>query len=89
MSETVLKLPGRGKTPKATFQFLTQSRVDLGLSQTALAKMCDVAQAQVSDWERGIDMPNMIHIPKISKALHIGIGKLAEETNIFFSKSTT
>jgi len=44
-------------------------RKELGLSQHALAKACEVGQSTVANWERGGHIPRQATLHKIAKAL--------------------
>jgi len=46
-------------------------RIELGLSQDALAKACNVGQSTIANWERGGHIPRPGKISKIAKALNI------------------
>jgi len=46
-------------------------RMELGLSQDALAKACNVGQSTVANWERGGHIPRPAKISKIAQALGI------------------
>ena len=87
MDITTLRIPGRGATPQAKWQFLAVKRLTLKLSQEELARLCGVSQSQISDWERGKYMPSMPYMSQIAKALNVGIGELAEQADIFFSNN--
>lgn len=89
MSETALKIPGRGREPQAKWRFLAESRVRLGLGQGQIAALCGVKQPQVSDWETGKDTPTFSQISSLAKALQVGVGEVAEQADIFFNKNTT
>jgi len=48
---------------------IKQRRKELGLSQEAVAKACDVGQSTVANWERGGHIPRQATLHKIATAL--------------------
>jgi transcriptional regulator with XRE-family HTH domain len=56
--------------------YLTQSRVEAGLSQAALAARCGLAQQQISFFEAGLRIPTLPQVLRIARALDIPIQRL-------------
>ena len=50
-----------------------------GLSQEELARMLQVSQATISQWERGILRPRWAHLYLLSRALRIPLSQLVRE----------
>ena len=55
---------------------LKRRRVELGLSQTDVAKRMGVAPGYICNLERGIGMPNTKTLPPLAKALETTPAKL-------------
>lgn len=50
---------------------LKEIRIENGVNQNKLAKLCNVQQSCVSKWERGLTLPDAEMIVVICKALHV------------------
>lgn len=73
-------------TTKTQWLFFAENRRRLGLRQASIAAALGVTQSQVSDWERGSKSPSIADLAKLSALFGIGIGELAERSDIFFEK---
>ncbi|MBD5094410.1 MAG: helix-turn-helix transcriptional regulator [Subdoligranulum sp.] len=51
-------------------------RKKAGLTQAELARIAKVTQSAVSQWEKGLAMPNTSKLPNIAKALGCSIQQL-------------
>jgi len=63
------------------------NRKKLGLSQTELAEKLNVSNKLISKWETGTSLPATEYLPKLCKALNIGINELLGEEDIEPPKS--
>lgn len=63
------------------------NRKKLGLSQTELAEKLNVSNKLISKWETGTSLPATEYLPKLCKALNIGINELLGEGDIEPPKS--
>ncbi len=59
-------------------------RMSRGLSQHELAKLLDVAQTTVSNWECGKSLPNRSNIERFEEALGVTFDDVMSEQNGFF-----
>lgn len=48
---------------------IRDARIKAGIAQGDLAKMLDVTQGAVSQWELGITKPSICYLPKIASIL--------------------
>ncbi len=55
---------------------IKDARAKNGLTQSRLAKLADMSQTQLSDYENGIKLPGLISLAKISRALNKSIDEL-------------
>jgi len=51
-------------------------RMQLGVSQTALAKKIGTSQPRLSTWEKGSEQPNLSNIEKLKDALEVSYDDL-------------
>ena len=59
---------------------LRKYRLDAGLSQTQLAEEVGVAQTRISEYERGIHVPNEATLRQIAKVLNVRPALIFEAT---------
>ncbi len=59
--------------------FFERQRKRLNLSQSELANILNVSQANISQWENGISLPRTNRLHDIAKALHCNIDELLAE----------
>ena len=52
---------------------IREAREKANLTQVALAKMVNVTQGAVTQWERGATMPKLPTLMKLSSALNVSI----------------
>jgi len=60
---------------------IKQLREDLGLNQTEFASMIGVSNSRVSNWEKGINRPDVDLLSKICEVLHVSADDLLELNN--------
>ena len=55
---------------------IKEMRKDVGLSQTELAKVINVTQGAISQWEKGLAQPTADKLPELAKVLGCSIDEL-------------
>lgn len=68
---------------------IARIRKDRDLTQAQLAELIDTTVETISRFERGVSVPSIKTLDKISKALHIHIRELLDFEYPFLNKSTT
>ena len=68
---------------------IRDARNEKGLSQSKLAKMCDMSCSQLSSYENSSKTPNLITAAKIAKALGVSIDRLyyGDESSAFINQA--
>ena len=66
---------------------IREVRLDLGLSQQALADKCGFSNTILSQYENGKKIPSLVTISKIASELHVSIDRLyyGDENNAFIT----
>lgn len=58
---------------------IRQARLEQGLTQKRLAEMINVSDKAVSKWERGLGLPDVQTLPRLSRVLGISISSIIGE----------
>ena len=58
-----------------------QKRKEKGLTQIDLAKLMNVNQTAISQWERGVVMPRMKKCIKLAQLLECSVDEIFTQTN--------
>lgn len=58
-----------------------EKRVEQGLTLTDLAKLMGVGATSISFWERGVNVPSVRHLNKLSHVLKTDIRYFFDKTN--------
>jgi transcriptional regulator with XRE-family HTH domain len=59
--------------------FIRRRRLELGLTQKAVADPLHLNSAAVSEWERGKNLPGPAVLPGLAKVLRVSREKIVEE----------